>query len=106
MAQHLYEIGFKSKRAVYEWLWEKSFMPLKQYRNFSWVDFSTDGWLGIEKISGKHWKELDDDYLVPAAGPDPVAFQIIIGGGDEEVCHQLSGRMIGANTFINIDAWR
>jgi len=106
MARHLYEIGFKSKRTVYEWLWEKSLMPLKQYKNFSWVDFSTNGWLGVEKISGKRWKELDDDYMVPAAGPDINAFQIIVGGGDEEVCHQLSGRMVGANTFLNIDNWR
>ena len=106
MARHLYEIGFKSKEEVYEWLWKKSFMPLKQYRNFSWVDFSTNGWLGIEKTSGKHWKELDDEYMVPAAGADSSAFCIIVGGGDEEVSHQLSGRMIGANTFINIDVWR
>ena len=26
MARHLYEYGFKSKEAVYEWLWKKSFM--------------------------------------------------------------------------------
>jgi len=106
MARHLYEIGFKSKEEVYEWLWKKSFMPLKDYRHFSWVDFSTNGWLGIEKTSGKHWKELDDDYMVPAGGSDPSAFCIIVGGGDEEVSHQLAGRMVGANTFLNIDVWR
>ena len=106
MARHLYEIGFKSKEEVYEWLWKKSFMTVKEYRNFSWPDFSTNGWLGIEPISGKPWKELPDDYMTPAAGPDPSGFYIIVGGGDEEVSQQLSGTRPGSNAFINIDAWR
>ncbi|MFC1920523.1 hypothetical protein ACFLYQ_02230 [Chloroflexota bacterium] len=106
MAQHLYELGFKSKEEVYEWLWKKSFVTVKEYRNFSWVDFVTDGWMGIEQTSGKPWKELSDDDLVPAAGPDPSGFTIIVGGGDEEVSHQLSGVRTYANTFINVDAWR
>jgi hypothetical protein len=106
MARHLYEIGFKSKEEVYEWLWKKSFMTVKQYRDFSWPDFSTNGWLGIEPTSGKHWKELPDDYMVPAAGPDPSGFCIIVGGGDEEVSQQLSGRWSFQNTMISIDAWR
>ena len=106
MAHHLYELGFKSKEEVYEWLWKKSFIPLKQYREFSWVDFVTDGWMGIERTSGKPWKELPEDYMVPAAGPDPSGFTIIVGGGDEEVSQQLSGRMTFANSFISIDAWR
>jgi len=106
MARHLYEIGFKSKEEVYEWLWKKSFMPVKEYRNFSWVDFRTNGWLGIERTSGKHWKELDDDYMVPAGGDDPSCFSIIVGGGDEEVCHQIAGHQLGAKPVYNIDVWR
>lgn len=106
MARHLYECGFKSKEAVYEWLWKKSFMPVLQYKNFSWVDLTTNGWMGIEPISGKHWKELPDDYMVPAAGPDPSGFCIIVGGGDEEVSEQLGGRRGGENATYSIDAWR
>jgi len=34
-------------------------------------DFTTNGWLGIEKTSGKPWRELPDDYMVPAGGNDP-----------------------------------
>jgi hypothetical protein len=106
MARHLYEYGFKTKDEVYEWLYRKSFIPLSKYRNFSWVDLHTDGWMGIEPRSGKHWKELPDDYLVPAA-EDPYAFEIIIGGGDEEVSHQLSShRHLGIDPFYSIDAWR
>jgi hypothetical protein len=110
MAHHLYEIGFKSKDAVYEWLWKKSFMPVSQYRNFSWVDLSTNGWMGIEPLSGKHWKELPDDHLVPAAGRDPSGFCIIVGGGDEEVAQEIAGGrgMGGGGTgpIYGIDAWR
>ncbi len=106
MARHLYEYGFKSKEAVYEWLWKKSFMPLGQYRNFSWVDLTTNGWLGKEPISGKHWKELPDDYMLPAAGNDPMGFCIVVGGGDEEVSHQLSGHRFFTDPFYSIDAWR
>ena len=107
MARHLYDYGFKSKEAVYEWLWKKSFMPVSQYRNFSWVDLATNGWLGKEHTSGKYWKELPDDYLVPSAGFDPSFFCIIVGGGDEEVSHQLSShRHLNKDPFFSIDAWR
>lgn len=106
MARHLYECGFKSKEAVYEWLYKQSFMPLSRYRNFSWPDMGTNGWLGIERSSGKHWKEISDDYLVPAA-EDPFAFCIIVGGGDEEVSHQLSSlHHLGIDPIYSIDAWR
>ena len=76
------------------------------HREFLWPDFFTNGWLGIETTSGKHWKELPDDYIVPAAAPDPSGFTIIVGGGDKEVSHQLSGRWFFQNTMISIDAWR
>ncbi len=107
MAKHLYEYGFKSKDAVYEWLWKRSFVPLSKYRHFSWVDLSTNGWTGIERTSGKPWKELPDDYMVPAGGYDPYFFSIIVGGGDEEVSHQLSSiRHLWIDPIYSIDAWR
>jgi len=104
MAQHLYEYGFKSKDEVYEWLWKQSFIPLKEYRLRSNADFTTNGWLGIEKTSGKHWKELPDDYMVPAGGDDPSGFCIIIGGEGDERCYEFGGRDL--NSVCNIDVWR
>ena len=106
MARHLYDYGFKSKEEVYEWLWKKSFVTVKEYRNFSWVDLTTNGWMGIEKTSGKPWKELDEDYMVPAGGDDPSGFYIIVGGGEEEVSQQLAGRRAGSDPVYSIDAWR
>ncbi|MFC1953727.1 hypothetical protein ACFLWR_06345 [Chloroflexota bacterium] len=108
MARHLYEYGFKSKDEVSEWLWKQSFIPVKEYRKRSWADLSTNGWMGIEVTSGKRWKELDDDYMVPAGGNDPSNYCIIIGGGDEEVCAQFGGprRELGGYPVYSIDAWR
>ncbi|MDP6501209.1 MAG: hypothetical protein QF369_01750 [Dehalococcoidales bacterium] len=108
MARHLYDIGFKSKDEVYEWLWKQSFMTVEQYKKFSWVDFTTNGWMGIEPISGKHWKELPDDHMVPAGGTDSSGFCIIVGGGDEEVAQEIQGGRgpAGGGPIYGIDAWR
>ena len=105
MAQHLYEYGFKSKEEVYKWLWEKSFIRLDDYRKRSWPDLSTNGWMGIEKNSGKHWKELPDDYMVPLV-EDPFDNCIIVGGGEEEVCTEIAGRRPAPSPVYSIDAWR
>jgi len=107
MAQHLYEIGFKSKEEVYDWLWEKSKEPLHKYRLRSWPDEGTNGWLGIEKTSGKRWKELEQDYMVPIVD-EPTDCFIIVGGGDEEICLQMCGRhgKLDDAPIFSIDAWR
>ena len=106
MAEHLYEYGFKSKREVYEWLWKKSFTTVKEFRNRSWPDVSTNGWTGIEKTSGKPWKELPDDYMVPVGGDSPSEYCIIIGGGQEEVCQELGGPMGAFYPVFSVDEWR
>jgi hypothetical protein len=109
MAKHLWDIGFKSKEAVQEYIWKKSFEPLKTFRNRSWVDMTTNGWLGIEPISGKHWKELPDDYMVPVAGDRPDENTIIVCGSDEEICYEFPGSFRGiwaANPVYSIDAWK
>jgi hypothetical protein len=80
-------------------------MPLKQYRLHSSPDFKTAGWMAIEKTSGKPWKELSDDYMVPAVG-DPYENCIIVAGGGEETSHWVNGRTPDADPVYNIDAWR
>jgi hypothetical protein len=103
MAQHLVDLGFKTKDEVYEWLWKSSFEPVKQYRNRSWPDFFRNGWMGLEKTSGKPWKELPDDYMVPSQGDDPFQNCIIVAGGWEEAAVEILG---GRGATFNIDAWR
>ncbi|MFC1954839.1 hypothetical protein ACFLVZ_03360, partial [Chloroflexota bacterium] len=71
MAHDLYNFGFKSKGEIYEYMWKKSFEPVKTYKMRGGPDLTTNGWMGIEKTSGKQWRELPDDYMVPAGGDDP-----------------------------------
>jgi hypothetical protein len=104
MAKHLRDYGFKSKEEVYKWLYEQSFIPMKDYRNRSWPDFTTNGWTGIEPRSGKVWKELDDDYMIPLVR-EPNDNCIIVAGGPEEVVLTLGGGR-GFDSAYSIDAWR
>ncbi|MFC1954300.1 hypothetical protein ACFLVZ_00545, partial [Chloroflexota bacterium] len=92
--------------AVYEWIWEKRLNFVKEYRNYSWPDLTTDGRMGIERTSGKHWNELDDDYKVPIAGNRPSENCIIIGRGDEELCLEICGCPISSNPVYSIDTRR
>jgi hypothetical protein len=103
MAQHLVDIGFKSKEAVGEYIWKKSFEPVKEYRMRGAPDFATNGWRSIERTSGKPWLELDDDYMVPAGGDSARANLILVCGGDEETCHRFGG---GHGQPYLIDNWR
>jgi hypothetical protein len=103
MAQHLVDLGFKKKDDVYDWLWKKSFEPVKRYRNRSWPDFFRNGWLGVERTSGKPWKELPDDYLVPAQGDDAYENVVLVAGGQEEATVQIAG---SRGATFSIDKWR
>ena len=103
MARHLYDCGFKSKSEVYEWIWNKSRIPFKDYRNRSWPDFLRNGWMGKEKTTGKLWKDLPDDFMVPLSGDEPDTNVIIVAGGDEEACMQFAGPR---DCAYSIDLWR
>jgi hypothetical protein len=104
MAQDLCDYGFKTKEAIYEWIWKKSFEPLREYRLRGVPDLTTNGWMGIEKTSGKHWKELSDDYMVPAGGDDPFeSYCIIVCDGMETASDRFTG---GHGQAYSIDAWR
>ncbi|MFC2039056.1 hypothetical protein ACFLUG_04730, partial [Chloroflexota bacterium] len=103
MAQHLVDLGFKSKDEVYKYVWEKSFETVGKYRTRSWPDFRRNGWIGIEPLSGKPWKELPDEHMVPSSTDEPEEFLITIGGGQEEASLQLTG---GRGPVFSIDAWR
>jgi hypothetical protein len=103
MAQDLYDLGFKSKEAVYEYLWKQSFEPLGKYRMRGKGDFFTNGWTDIEKTSGKHWKELSDDYEVPAGGESPWSYNIIVCDGKETDAQRFDG---GHGYAFSVDNWR
>ena len=68
----------------------------------------------FENTSGKRWKELPDDYMVPMMST-PSQNCILIAGGDDEVSLQIGGGRynptanevdrFGAAGY-SIDAWR
>jgi hypothetical protein len=103
IAQDLYDYGFKTKESIYEWAWKRSFEPVERYRMRGSADLTTNGWLGIEKTSGKHWKELPDDYLVPAGGDSPAGYSIILCNQQETAVARFGG---GHGQAFSIDAWR
>jgi hypothetical protein len=105
MAKSMYEYGFKSKDEIYEWLYKASFKTMKEYRTHSWPDVQTNSWLGIEKSSGKPYKELPDDYMVPLVN-DPYENCIIVTGGGEEYPQWVGARRPGSSPAYGIDVWR
>ena len=100
-------VGFREQE-VLDWIWKKSFVPVKQYRKYGWYDAKTSGGISIEPSSGKRWKDLPDGYMVPALGQKAFDNCIIVGGGPDEVCLELGGRgfFSGIYPVYNIDAWR
>ncbi len=108
MAQDLYDYGFKSKQEVLDWIWKKSFLPVEEYRKYGWYDAKTSGGISIEPSSGKRWKDLPDNYMVPALGQKAFDNCVLVGGGPDEVCLELGGRgfFSGIYPIYSIDAWR
>jgi hypothetical protein len=104
IAQDLYDYGFKTKQSIYEWIWKQSFEPVGRFRMRGSQDYITNGWLGIEKTSGKPWRELPDDYMVPAGGDDPFDdYNIVVINMEETAPARFSG---GHSPAFSIDAWR
>jgi membrane peptidoglycan carboxypeptidase len=105
MARDLQIAGYKTKEAVYEWLYKKSFMTVREYRTHQAPDVWTNAWKAIEATSGKPWKELDEDYMVPAVA-DPFDNCIIVTGGGEEMALWSGGRQRSPDSAFSIDYWR
>ena len=105
MARHLYDAGFKTKDEVYEWIHKSSFRTVKEYRTHSWPDVQTNAWNAVERTSGKPWKELSDDHLVPFVS-NAYESCIIVTGGGEEYPQWIGARRPGSDPAYSIDAWR
>ncbi len=103
IAQDLYDYGFKTKDDIYEWIWKRSFEPLGKYRMRGRPDEHTNGWMAIEKTSGKRWRELPDDYVVPAGGNSSKEYLIVVGAGQETIADRFGG---GRGTAYSVDNWR
>ena len=104
IAQDMYDYGYKTKDSIYEYIWKQSFEPVAKYRMRGMPDFTTNGWLGIEKTSGKPWRELPDDYMVPAGGDNPFdSYNVVVINMEETATARFGG---GHGQAYSIDAWR
>jgi hypothetical protein len=108
MAISLYDYGFKTKAAVYEWMWNNKeyWITAGEMRKNGNYDHATNAGTNKEAISGIAWKDLPDDYPVPSMfiGNKPMDNCIIVSVGfADETCFVL-GR--GRPTMRPIDPWR
>ncbi|MFC2022653.1 hypothetical protein ACFLTL_00605 [Chloroflexota bacterium] len=86
MAISLYDYGFQSKGAVYQWMWDTYFVTAKEVREYGWYDFRTSGGTRNEPFSGIPYDELPDDYLLHEHGkngPHENCILVCLGGADE-----------------------
>ena len=104
MAKDLHDAGFATKQAVYDWWWKATFDNMYNFHIDGSYNHETNGGLAIESTSGKPFKDLPDDYLIPIT-PSPSSNTMIVAGGISERCfliHCDSGRPVAQP----IDPWR
>jgi hypothetical protein len=107
MARDLQRCGFKSKKAVYDWIWKKSFLSMeKMKKNALWYNVVTNDGKNNEPTSGEPYWSLPNDYLVPAAGNSPIENIILVVGGQEEISLQILNLTNLRNKVFHIDPWR
>jgi hypothetical protein len=112
MAMDLYQCGFNSKMAVYQWIFNQSFVPISQFKQYGWYDFYTNGGTMKEPTSGIPYGQLPDSYMTPCAGTQPFDNLIVVVGGAEETAMEIltlstvrKGGQIGGGVYY-IDPWR
>jgi hypothetical protein len=104
IADDLYRYGFKSKAAIYKWIWDSSFVPFseRQYLGVRGVVGPTDGY------TGKKWADIPLDTPYPrvagiyGTGKADSSLVLVAGGTYEEWIRLDTGR----GTAYPIDPWR
>lgn len=115
MAKSLYDDGFKTKAAVYQWMFDTYFITVADIEKYGWYDFFTAGGMAIEPTTGKAWKDLPKDMKIHAFGsispsvmgaaPPPSSKDnciIVSIGFNDELCYEMSGRP----SAYPIDPWK
>ena len=84
---------------------EKQGIDARVFQKVSEIDLRQKQVQGEDLKTGKHWKELPDDYMVPFVS-DPYENCIIVTGGGEEYPQWLGARRPGGSPAYTIYAWR
>jgi len=109
LAQLLYDYGFKTKDAVYKWLWDTYTIPVTTYKKSGLFDHPTDAGTTKEPTSGRTWNDLlqnDPNYQLHVFGGANYKSNCIIVGdsfGDEHWYYNVFG---GKPSAQPIDPWR
>ncbi|MFC2022650.1 hypothetical protein ACFLTL_00590 [Chloroflexota bacterium] len=107
MAKSLYDYGFKTKMAVYEWIAETYTVSAELVRNSGWYDFGRSGGERTHSDTGLTWNDLaaqQPDYQVQAFGTSVTSNCIIVAiDNADEMCWTLFG---SRGSTYPIDPWR
>ena len=109
LAQLLYDYGFKTKAAVYKWMWDTYYITVNDYWKSGLFDHATDGGNRIEPTSGKTWKELiamGGEYKLHRFGGSSYTSNCIVVSDSFADEHWYGGIFIGRPQGIPIDPWR
>ena len=68
MAKSLLDYGFKTKKDVYQWMWDTYYITYGDLKKYGWYDFRTAAGKGTEPLSRKVWETLPDDYKLHVFG--------------------------------------
>jgi hypothetical protein len=100
MAQSLYDYGFKSKQAVYDWVTQAGMIPVEQYRNEGWFDHETNSGTNKEPTSGIAYNDLPPNYQITGVRCNCIL--VGMAPGDDTCIEMRQGR----GTYRGIDIWR
>ncbi|MFC2022777.1 hypothetical protein ACFLTL_01260 [Chloroflexota bacterium] len=97
MAQGLYDYGFKTKKAFYDWAFSTYTISVGEYKTYGWWDFK----------GARTYGDLPDDARVPALGSrgDADDLTIIVAAGfADETAYTWSPGI--SRNLTPIDPWR
>jgi hypothetical protein len=109
LAQMLYLYGFKTKEAVYKWMYDTYFVTVKEYWNSGLYDFMTDGGRMTEPTSGKTYIDLlatNPGYKLHAFGGGNYMSNCIIVGDSFADEHWYWNIFGGRPSSYAIDPWK
>ena len=109
MAKSLYDFGFKTKAAVYQWMWDTYFITVGELEKYGWYDFYTANGDNKEPLSGTKYKDLPDNtklHVFGTSSPRQNCILVSLGGADE-VTWAFAPTANDARPSANpIDPWR
>jgi hypothetical protein len=109
MAKSLYDFGFNSKDAVYQWMWDTYFITVGELEQYGWYDFYTANGDNKEPLSGIKYKDLPNDTKIHVFGtssPRQNCLLVCLGGADEVMWAFNPTSNDSRPQVLPIDVWK